>query len=234
MGEGEYKDIRRGDRGRKPAPPSPLSLENNLNNYRPCFFIGDAKQLLAYVSPLFLSGRETMQGPLNFLKRSFFEDLFPSILLYRCRRGLERQCDSPPLFYRLTRDFLCVPQYSLSFVSFRVRSSKVSKVFLGKYIRGNDKIKRRRGRLIRGRSIYDYDLGGGKAIIYRRSQSCSIRQLGRNWRIEGGLISERIRPRGGCPVEHVRVLLTTGQQPPFWQNTQRGAEQRRVIIRRPN
>lgn len=48
-----------------------LSLENNLNNYRPCFFIGDAKQLLAYVSPLFLSGRETMQtGPLNFLKRS--------------------------------------------------------------------------------------------------------------------------------------------------------------------
>lgn len=205
-----------------------------MNNYRPCFFIGDAKQLLAYVSPLFLSGRETMQGPLNFLKRSFFEDLFPSILLYRCRRGLERQCDSPALFYRLTHYFLCVPQYSLSFVSFRVRSSKVSKVFLGKYIRGNDKIKRRRGRLIRGRSIYDYDLGGGKAIIYRRSQSCSIRQLGRNWRIEGGLISERIRPRGGCPVEHVRVLLTTGQQPPFWQNTQRGAEQRRVIIRRPN
>lgn len=55
-----------------PRPSSlSLSLENNLNNYRPCFFIGDAKQLLAYVSPLFLSGRETMQtGPLNFLKRS--------------------------------------------------------------------------------------------------------------------------------------------------------------------
>lgn len=82
-----------------PRLPPPLSLENNLNNYRPCFFIGDAKQLLAYVSPLFLSGRETMQGPLNFLKRSFFEDLFPSILLYRCRRGLERQCDSLPPFF---------------------------------------------------------------------------------------------------------------------------------------
>lgn len=206
-----------------------------MNNYRPCFFIGDAKQLLAYVSPLFLSGRETMQGPLNFLKRSFFENLLslhPPLSLSAGIRTTMRL--PPPLFYRLTRDFLCVPQYSLSFVSFRVRSSKVSKVFLGKYIRGNDKIKRRRGRLIRGRSIYDYDLGGGKAIIYRRSQSCSIRQLGRNWRIEGGLISERIRPRGGCPVEHVRVLLTTGQQPPFWQNTQRGAEQRRVIIRRPN
>lgn len=206
-----------------------------MNNYRPCFFIGDAKQLLAYVSPLFLSGRETMQGPLNFLKRSFFEDLFPSILLYRCRRGLERQCDSLPLFLSINARFsMRSPIFPFFRISFRVRSSKVSKVFLGKYIRGNDKIKRRRGRLIRGCSIYDYDLGGGKAIIYRRSQSCSIRQLGRNWRIEGGLISERIRPRGGCPVEHVRVLLTTGQQPPFWQNTQRGAEQRRVIIRRPN
>lgn len=203
-----------------------------MNNYRPCFFIGDAKQLLAYVSPLFLSGRETMQGPLNFLKRSFFEDLLslhPPLSLSAGIRTTMRL--PPPLFYRLTRDFL----YSLSFVFFRVIVQKYRKFFSANIFEGTiNGIKRRRGRLIRGRSIYDYDLGGGKAIIYRRSQSCSIRQLGRNWRIEGGLISERIRPRGGCPVEHVRVLLTTGQQPPFWQNTQRGAEQRRVIIRRPN
>lgn len=123
-----------------PRLPPPLSLENNLNNYRPCFFIGDAKQLLAYVSPLFLSGRETMQGPLNFLKRSFFEDLFPSILLYRCRRGLERQCDSPPLFYRLTRYFLCVPQYSLSFVSFRVVVQKYRKFFSANIFEGTIKL----------------------------------------------------------------------------------------------
>lgn len=82
-----------------PRLPPPLSLENNLNNYRPCFFIGDAKQLLAYVSPLFLSGRETMQGPLNFLKRSFFENLLslhPPLSLSAGIRTTMRL--SPPFF----------------------------------------------------------------------------------------------------------------------------------------
>lgn len=120
-----------------PRLPPPLSLENNLNNYRPCFFIGDAKQLLAYVSPLFLSGRETMQGPLNFLKRFFFENLLslhPPLSLSAGIRTTMRL--PPPLFYRLTRDFL----YSLSFVFFRIIVQKYRKFFSANIFEGTIKL----------------------------------------------------------------------------------------------
>lgn len=79
----EYKDIRRGGRARNPV----ALLENNLNNYRSGFFIGDAKQLL---STLLLSklprDERQCRGSLIFLK-----DLHGSCLGLGCPlyRGLE-------------------------------------------------------------------------------------------------------------------------------------------------